>query len=193
MTTIQDVRSAIEARLAAFLFKSLLKGVGAGKKWGADRAGDRDGGVLDAMRVELPGLALHPLTEEPCLVLGVGPNRVLLPLSSARFRPDTAPGDAVLYALVRDPAGRPQLQLLAKDGKVLINAGSNADVVVNGGSLKVARDTDPVKPTAAMKRVLANLIAFANGIAPGTVAPQDAVDTQLQVGAVNGGADHFKG
>jgi len=82
--------------------------------------------------------------------------------------------------------------LLDKDGNVSIEAGPGQDVAVNGGSLKVARDTDPVAASPdlaawmlAVNVAITNLINLLPAIAPG-IGP-------AKVGLINGGAERFKG
>lgn len=75
------------------------------------------------------------------------------------------------------------------NGSIEITAASGQDVVVNGGSLKVARDTDPVNRTTAMGTWMTQVQAAVNGLAPGSVTPF----VGGVVGAVADGAAHFKG
>ena len=84
---------------------------------------------------------------------------------------------------------------LDKDGNIKINAASNQDVIVNGGNLKVARRTDPVR------------IGTLAGVSPSgavtfTFVPQDADGvpgapvvgaTVTLAGVIQDGALHFKG
>ena len=76
-----------------------------------------------------------------------------------------------------------------KDGNITIDAAAGKDVTVNGGSLKVARNTDPVKVAPGMATWMTQVATYINTIVPGTVSPPAPVD----FGIINGGADHFKG
>lgn len=82
---------------------------------------------------------------------------------------------------------------LDKDGKITVTASAGKDVVVNDGTKKVARDGEKVAPTATMKTLLTAIIAAVNAAAPGTISPAQAAELSLQIGNVDGGADHFKG
>jgi hypothetical protein len=82
---------------------------------------------------------------------------------------------------------------VTKDGKITVDAAQNQDVVVNSGTLKVARDTDPVRPSSEMQAFLTATITLLNGLAPGTITPAQAVALQISIGKISGGAAHFKG
>jgi len=76
-----------------------------------------------------------------------------------------------------------------KNGNITIDAAAGKDVVVNGGNLKVARDTDAVKATTAMNTWMGQVAGFINGLAMGTVNPTPPPT----FGVIDGGATHFKG
>jgi hypothetical protein len=90
----------------------------------------------------------------------------------------------------QDAAGEVEV---TKDGKITVDAAQNQDVVVNSGTLKVARDTDPVRPSSEMQAFLTATITLLNGLAPGTITPAQAVALQISIGKISGGAAHFKG
>lgn len=71
---------------------------------------------------------------------------------------------------------------------VALNVDGTGDVVLDGGSLKVARVTDTVTAGATMTTWIAAVSAFINGLAPGTVVPP----TDFGVIAASGGATHVK-
>lgn len=56
-------------------------------------------------------------------------------------------------------------------GKIAIDSEAAQDVVVNGGTLKVARETDPVDPAGGMATWMSQVAAALNAIAPGSVNP----------------------
>lgn len=72
---------------------------------------------------------------------------------------------------------------LDKDGNIHVDAASAKDVIINGGSLNVARKTDPVKVTIPASTFL---IAATGG---GTLNP-DPVEVD---GTIQDGADHILG
>lgn len=85
---------------------------------------------------------------------------------------------------------------LDANGKITIDAASGQDVVVNGGTLEVARKTDPVRITAAPGGALATWMAQVetaiNAIAPGSITPLSATFAAAPGMTINDGADHFK-
>lgn len=56
-------------------------------------------------------------------------------------------------------------------GAVNITAGGSSDIVLNGGSLKVARATDNVNETVNMATWMTQVSTAINGLAPGSVNP----------------------
>lgn len=68
----------------------------------------------------------------------------------------------------------------------------SGNIVLNGGTLLVARKTDPVKPTDTFNTVMQALIAVANGVVPGSVTPAQAAAIAIQIGEINGGAAKVK-
>jgi len=81
---------------------------------------------------------------------------------------------------------------ISKTGAVTVDAAAGQDVVVNGGTLRVARDTDPVKPTADMSSFLAAVATAVNTVTPGAITPVLLAKVQAQLGLVDGGAAHLK-
>lgn len=61
-------------------------------------------------------------------------------------------------------------------GKIMIDAKTPADVVVNGGTLKVARVTDPcfISPTDPLAVWMQQVETFINAVVPGTISPLSA-------------------
>lgn len=74
------------------------------------------------------------------------------------------------------------------DGSVLLVSIAGKDVVLNGGTLRVARDTDPVNATAPFAAWTSQVTAFINAVAPGTIAPP----APTQIGVIAGGASRVK-
>jgi hypothetical protein len=73
-------------------------------------------------------------------------------------------------------------------GKIEITAKSGQDIVLNGGTLKVARDTDQVDRTSALSTWMTQVTTYINGVAPGTVTPF----VGPAIGNVAGGATTVK-
>lgn len=140
-------------------------GASASNAEGGERARPR------ARRMEQTGFACVPLEKEPSKVLGIGANLLHFAVAGTRYRPKgLKQGETAVYNL---RAAGQQLVIKAdkesaltisvgtflhlnvtKDGKVTIKAkdgqqvtvdsGAGADIVLNGGTLRVARVTDPV-------------------------------------------------
>lgn len=64
------------------------------------------------------------------------------------------------------------MDIEAKSGAAIrITTAGGANIVLNGGSLDVARKTDAVSPTAAMTTWMSQVATAINALAPGSVAP----------------------
>jgi len=74
------------------------------------------------------------------------------------------------------------------NSNVALNVDGTGDVVLDGGSLKVARVTDAVTAAPTMATWLAAVTTFVNGIAPGTAV----LPTDFGTIASSGGATHVK-
>jgi phage gp45-like len=86
---------------------------------------------------------------------------------------------------------------LWKTGKVTINA-DTADVVVNDGTLAVARETDPVQMTpilggGALALWMQQVEGYINSATPGTVTPLSTTFNANPGLTIKSGAPHFKG
>jgi phage gp45-like len=97
------------------------------------------------------------------IYLGGGATRgVMLGAESAKYGPsDLAEGEVAIYCIKAGTAlkldkdgaitatgqGASQIQI-DKNGKVTVTAAVGQDIILNGGTLKVARVTDPLKGTA---------------------------------------------
>lgn len=138
------------------------------------------------------GFRSQPPNGSECVVAamrGSAQNAVVIASENLGLGPtDLASGETVIFS----KADGTTIKLDA-NGKITIDAAAGQDVVVNGGSLKVARDTEKVKPTATMQTLLTKVIALLNAAVPGSITPAEAAALALQIGNVDGGADHFKG
>lgn len=75
-------------------------------------------------------------------------------------------------------------------GDINLNVSGGGDVVLAGGSLKVARVTDAVDPSAGMATWMSQVAAAVNILAPGSVTP--ASPLTLATIASGGGATNVK-
>lgn len=164
----------------------------AGDDNGSERGDDVE--VLQPLGLmALPSLTAT--TEAPFLRLG--DRQVALGIVDKGAAPQTVEtGETRLYGAGSDnatansrilPAGG--VEVNAKSGQnVALNVDGAGDVVLDGGSLKVARVTDTVDAGATMTTWIAALTMFINGLAPGTLV----LPTDFGVIASSGGATHVK-
>ena len=83
------------------------------------------------------------------------------------------------------------IEITAKTGvNISLNVDGAGDVVLDGGSLKVARATDPVTPHANMTAWMTAVAGFINGLALGTVAPP--LPVSFAIVSASTGAPHVK-
>lgn len=133
------------------------------------------------------GFRSRPVKNSECLVIaarGGATNAVLAAADSFGHGPtDLKEGEVAIFC---KKSGT--LIKLDENGKITIDAPNPQDVVVNGGTLKVARDTDPVKSTA-------DFVTWATAVKAQIIAAGGA-DVGLPpttIGTINGGATRFKG
>lgn len=172
-----------------------------------------------ARRIEFPGFAFVPNVKDPSLLSGVAANLFHFALASARWRPaGLKQGETCQYNLNEKQttwkigqrgqvdlvaAQDAQIQIKNANGTVITvspsgqididtrGASPQPDVIVNGGSLRVARDTDPVDWGSCTATAGPYNVIFQYA-APGTGVP--VANTILEpTPRINGGADHFKG
>lgn len=126
-------------------------------------------------RMEAPCFAYVPVEKEPVKTVGIGANLLGFPVASPRFRPKgIKKGEWAIYNL-RAAAQQlvikgnrdseltisvgPQLHIkVDQAGKVTIDSKAGQDLVFNGGTLRVARVTDPVNINGT--RVTVGTFAF---------------------------------
>lgn len=78
-------------------------------------------------------------------------------------------------------------------GKIEITALSGQDIVLNGGTLKVARDTDGVNKSSSMTAWMTQVETAVNTLLPGSVTTLSAPPGGFtQIGNISGGATHTK-
>ena len=166
----------------------------------------------DARSIEPPGHATVPRDDDPCVVLGIGSNLLVIPLASTRWRPaGLKQSEAAVYNLA-GASGQGVVKIdkdgqitatrngatikIDKDGQITIDAAAGKDVIVNGGTAKVARVDDQVNLGGLSVTIGAGAVTSVQwspptGGAPITVATSPAI-TPL-TGLVKTGADRFKG
>lgn len=147
---------------------------------------------LKARRLQPYGLRSVALKGAEVVVLGINAGRSNKVYIAAEVRDhgpaDLQPGEVALYNKVSGT-----LVKLDKDGNVRVDAGAGKEVVVNGGTLKVARDTDPCKIGAPLAAWMVQVETAINALAPGAVAPLSPTFVANPGITVNGGAARFKG
>lgn len=82
---------------------------------------------------------------------------------------------------------------LDKNGVIHIDAASGQDVIVNGGSLNVARKTDKTVADTTMAAFITAVCAKFNAPAAPMASAPGSLTPPTDFGVINGGADHFKG
>jgi len=115
--------------------------------WGSTDSSDPDAATTLG-RLEYAGHLTIPRLREPAQVIGDASNGQYFPLASATYRPSGGKvGDSCQYNLTDTTAQRATMWT-RETGKVEIDSGFSApasqDVVVNHGTLKVARVSDIV-------------------------------------------------
>lgn len=163
------------------------------------------------------GFRSAPVTGSECIVTaprGGAVNATVVASDHLGYGPtDLAEGDAVVYSkahhegedcyikaaangkiTIRSKGGA--VIVLDENGQITIDANNAEDVIVNGGSLKVARDTDPVNmgtwdvTTAVVLGV--TVVTAVTCVQPsGAVTPLTPAGVPL-TGKISDGADHFK-
>lgn len=161
----------------------------------------REVGQIPAARVELFGHAFVPPRGQRCRALLRKAAGIVWPLGSKRYRPKgMKEGESCLYC-TKDGT----TVWLKQDGSLRIDAAPGQDVVVNGGSAKVARQGDRVEITdrihlgglavwMAQIEMTVNALAMAAGAPPpGPIVPLSDTFVADPGLVIKDGADHFKG
>lgn len=99
-------------------------------------------------------------------------------------------GSITLIASSWDRLDQAQV-VISRDGSITVRAAAGKDVTVNGGTLKIARETDPVDATASMATWIGGVqTALAQAAAGGPITVPAA---PASFGVIKTGAAHFKG
>lgn len=110
-------------------------------------------------------------------------NGVIVGAESSRFGPsDLADGEVAIYNKATGCVIK-----MDENGKITIDATSGQDIVLNGGTLKVARQTDKTIADTTMATWISAVSTFINGLVPASVVPP------TDFGVINGGANNVKG
>jgi len=195
----QQVRALVRSELATFFGAAELLTVDESQspidKVRVADADEYSDGTIESQRLENWGDVCMPMPGLDCIIWHANQGTAHIPVVGSPRRPGGfKAGDRALYCATPGTL----VHLRTSDGALLLNSGTpsgqpQGDVVLNGGTLKVARDTDPVKPSPAMQAVLTAAIALINAAVPGTITPAQALELQLRIGFINGGAAHVKG
>lgn len=147
----------------------------------------------EAEAIEAAGFAVVPLPGQPCWVFNLGPKTAVIPTASEAYRPaDLDHGDAAMYSLAREQAR----VTVRADGTVEIGSFQNAPppkrkpVVVNGGTLKVARQTDKVAASPELAAWIAAVNTALTALSTGKPAtPPTTAPTEI--GTISGPCAEF--
>lgn len=142
---IRDVVLAVAGRIAkyAIVAKSTATGHACAVE-GPEREADEPDSQEPARRMQDFGLRSIPPVGSECAVIrsrGGASNAIIIATENLSHGPtDLKEGETSLFCKATGA-----LVKMDMNGKITIDTPDLQDVVVNGGSLKVARDTDPVK------------------------------------------------
>lgn len=152
---------------------------------------DNDAERFDSVEVVQPsGLAAAPTLTSTTEGLQVrrGEEAVVIAVIDKGASPQTVEsGETRLYGVGSNNAAS-NVRLRAS-GQVEVNAGNSANVVLNGGSLNVARASDPVTasgtavPPAGLLGWMTQVTAALNALVPGSVT----VPVPTTIGTISGG------
>ena len=149
---------------------------------------DKNRGQRPVSRLEPFGLRYRAPSKLRSFSLRIGTSNVVfigIQPSKGYGPTDVDDGEVALYNITK------AIVRLWKSGKVTLDADSGQDVVVNGGTAKVARVGDTLTASAQLAAWASVIESFCNGIAPGTFTPlnQFAPAASPPPGAANPGAD----
>ncbi len=141
-------------------------------------------------RIEQFGLRSRPPAKIRSLWLRLGSSNVLfLGIAPTKgYGPtDLADGETAVYSKAVEKGMH-----LDTDGNNNINAASSKDVVVNGGTKKVARVDDLVIAGTSMAAWISAISAKFNAVAAPMVSAPGSITPPVTFGKISTGADHFK-
>lgn len=159
----------------------------------APRSDEDENSQPPAVQVEPFGLAFVAPLGQRAIALLRRSRGAVWPMGSRRYRPQgMKEGETCLYCT---KAGT--TVWLKADGTLRIDAASNQDVVVNGGTAKVARQGDRVElidriHLGALAVWMAQVESAINGLVTGAVAPLSDTFLADPGLTIKDGADHFK-
>lgn len=164
---------------------------------GAGETGSDDSAEAhDEVEVVQPiGLRAHPVVRDSLEAFAVtrGDERIALFLVDKGRRDggvEPEAGGLVLHGLSEETA----VIYFRASGDIEVTSKAGTNVVLNGGTLKVARATDPVAagatPITGMASWIAQVSAALNAIAPGTILP--GVPSDFGTIDTGAGAPHVK-
>jgi len=187
----EQLRAYVDRRIASLIeFPKLAKSSASGENEDAVEVSDGETTYQRTVRrVEQWGLRVRPpagIRAAVIKALGGATNGMYVGIASTRYGPSNLEdGETALYCIAGDTVVK-----LDKDGKVTIDAAAGQDVVVNGGTLKVARDTDPISAGTLTGQAGPYPVVFVH--TPPGGAPSTGQSVTL-AGKITNGATRFKG
>lgn len=148
--------------------------------------------VYPTRRIQHYGLRTRPPQGVLAVRLGNwegGGNGLTVAEEDSRYGPgDLDEGEVALYNKVSGTEIR-----IDKDGNIKINAASGKDVIVNGGTQKVARIDDTAKASTAMATWMGQVESGISGAGGTPPSPPASSFNSTSIAKINSGADNFKG
>ena len=160
---------------------------------GAGQTGDDDGAenFSDEEVLHPLGFASRPVVTEhtEAIALRVGDQQYVLFIldKGAAVYTDLEEGETRMSGS-KEPSATIRIRA---DGSVEITPAAGTDLVLNGGTLKVARQTDSVNKSDLMGTWMTQVESALNGLAFGSVTPLS--NTFTAIGEIASGASHIKG
>lgn len=184
------VRGEVEqVRTTIALFVAIARTSSAGDE-DEVKTNDQSNESTQVRRIEPWGLRWRPPSGVMGAILraaGGASNGMLLGVSTKRYGPSgLEQGEVELYCVTTGTSIK-----LDKDGKITITSATGQDVVVNGGTLEVARDTDPVNAGALTGTAGPYPVNFTHVDAK--TGATTAGTTVNLTGKITDGASRFKG
>lgn len=184
--------SAATARLFHFTYYTANSANGTEDQVVCDNQEESAGSYL-VRRMQHFGFRSRPPKGVAVIRLGnheAASNSVVIAEESERYGPsDLADGEVAIYNKTTGTEIR-----IDADGNITIDAGSGADVIVNGGTAKVARVGDTLTTSALLTTWAQAVEVFINGLVPGTISTLWAAGPGQagSLGDIETGADNFK-
>lgn len=153
-------------------------------------------GIRSVVPPRVEAITVGPMASEA--------QKVMIAAESDTYGPDDlAEGEVAIYSSAHKEGAvcyvkldkNGQIAIRAKNAqKITIDAGTGADVVVNGGTKEVARKGDlcKINSPSFLLTWMGQVETYINTLAPGTIAPLAATFAVAPGIVVDQGAEHFK-